>query len=32
MVFKKNHGDVFWEFDFEQTCKKSRKNFVVRIS
>ncbi len=28
----KNQGDTFWEFDFEQTCKKSRKKFVVRIS
>jgi len=25
-----NQGDVFWEF--ELMCKKSEKNFVVRIS
>ncbi len=31
-IQKKNQVDVFWEFDFEKTCKKSRKNLVVRIS
>ena len=26
---KKNQGDIFWEFDFEQTCEKSKKILLV---
>jgi len=26
---KKNQGDIFWEFDFEQTGEKSKKILLV---